>query len=151
MRTLKMMVDNGFKVGLSDHSRSNTAAIMAVAMGATVIEKHLCLDRSLGGADAKFSLEPSEFREMVLAVREASTALGNVQYGCRGAEKSSYQYRRSLWIVRDMKAGQVITEDDVAVLRPNHGVAPNQLSAIIGRKVKSKVVANTPLSMELLK
>jgi len=151
MRTLRMMVDMGFKVGLSDHSLDNTAAVMAVALGATVIEKHLCLRRALGGPDAAFSLEIPEFAAMVKAVRAAAAALGNVQYGCREAEQSSYQYRRSLWIVRDMKAGQVITKDDVAVLRPNHGIAPNQLSAILGRKVKAKVAANTPVSMELFK
>lgn len=150
METLSALIKLGYKVGLSDHSLNSTAAIMAVALGATVIEKHLCLRRNLGGPDAAFSLEPYEFKQMVGAVRQAAAARGQVTYGCRESEKSSYHYRRSLWFVRDMVPGQPIREEDIAVLRPNYGIAPDQYSAIIGRRVKAAVAANTPVDLELL-
>lgn len=150
METLTALIKLGYKVGLSDHSKHHIAAVMAVALGATVIEKHLCLDRNFGGHDAAFSLEPDEFKHMVWALRQAAAARGQVTYGCRESEKNSYQYRRSLWFVRDMSPGQPISEKDLGVLRPNYGVAPDQLCDIIGKRVKAAVAANTPVTMELL-
>lgn len=149
MRTVATMA-KAFKVGLSDHSLSATAAIMAVTLGATVIEKHLCLSRALGGPDAAFSLEPHEFHYMVDKCREAAAALGYTTFGCREAERDSYQYRRSIWTVRDIQPGQAIQAEDLAILRPNYGLDPSKWDSIIGVKAKMGIPAFSPMAMEFL-
>lgn len=151
LETMVRMKNHEFHVGLSDHSLSNVAAISAVALGAIVIEKHLTLSRADGGADAKFSLEPAEFAELVKDCRAAAKAMGTVQFGCRDSEKDSYQYRRSLWLVKNVKAGQVITEDDIAILRPNYGANPSCFDIFVGMKAGQDLKAGTPLLANLLK
>jgi N-acetylneuraminate synthase len=150
LQTMVRLKHYNFHIGLSDHSLDNTAAIAAVALGAIVIEKHLTLSRADGGSDAKFSLEPDEFAAMVQACRAAAKAMGTVQFGCRESEKTSFQYRRSIWVVKDVKEGQVITADDIAVLRPNYGVAPCYWDKIVGSTAKYDLAANSPMLLEYL-
>jgi pseudaminic acid synthase len=150
--TLNDMRQCGFKVGLSDHSLSPLIPAMAVTLGATVIEKHLCLDRSKGGIDSAFSLEPDEFAKMVDQCRAAYAALGNEPlYGCRDSEQTSQQYRRSLWVVRAVKRGDLLTKSDIAILRPNYGIEPKHLANAIGKEAIVDIPANTPLDWKLLK
>lgn len=138
------------RVGLSDHTLGHTAAVAAVALGATVIEKHFTLSRADGGPDAAFSAEPAEFAALVQACRDAHAALGAVHYGPTDAERGSLQFRRGLWVVRDLKAGEAITEQHVRSLRPARGLAPKHLPEVIGRTCITDVPCGTPLSWEML-
>lgn len=151
LETLTRLKHHDFHVGLSDHSLDSTAAIAAVALGAIVVEKHFTMSRADGGPDAKFSLEPDEFAAMAKTCRTAAKAMGTVQFGCRDSEKDSYQYRRSLWLVKDIKAGQTITEDHIAILRPNYGANPNCFDIFVGMKAQRAMKAGTPLLMNDLK
>jgi N-acetylneuraminate synthase len=137
-------------VGLSDHTLGTTAAVAAVAIGATVVEKHLTLDRDAGGPDAAFSLEPDEFALMVTAVREAEAALGTVRYGPAEREAASLAFRRSLFVVADVSAGEILTEASVRSIRPGHGLAPRHLDAVLGRVAAGPIERGTPLSWDLL-
>jgi N-acetylneuraminate synthase len=140
----------GVPVGLSDHTLGTTAAVAAVAIGATAVEKHLTLDRDAGGPDAAFSLEPDEFAVMVAAVREAEDALGTVRYGPAARERASLGFRRSLFVVADVVAGEALTEASVRSIRPGHGLAPKHLDEVIGRVAAVPIERGTPLSWELL-
>lgn len=123
------------KVGVSDHSMTNTIPMTAVALGATVVEKHFILDRSLGGIDSAFSLNPEEFASMVKAVREVEQTLGTVTYEVSDKDKGR---RRSLYVAEDVKAGEVVTEKNVRSVRPGFGLPPKYLPEVIGKKfVKS--------------
>ncbi|MEI4233355.1 pseudaminic acid synthase [Roseovarius sp. D22-M7] len=135
----------GVPVGLSDHTLDNTTAIASVALGAAVIEKHLTLDRTGGGPDDSFSLEPADFAELCHGARTAWEAVGQVDYGRKSSEAANVKFRRSLYFVRDMKAGQVITEDCVRSVRPGYGMAPKYLDEVIGRRVVRDVAAATPV------
>ena len=121
----------GVKVGLSDHSMTNTIPMAAVAMGATVVEKHFILDRALGGIDSAFSLNPEEFASMVKAVREVETALGKVNYEVSDADKGR---RRSLYVAEDVKAGDIVTEQNVRSVRPGFGLAPKYYNELMGKQ-----------------
>ena len=136
METMRRLLHSNFKVGLSDHSPGIVAPVMAVAMGASVIEKHITLSRGNKGLDNKFSLEPYEFAEMVKACRTAQRALGEPTFGVRPSEKDSEQYKRSIWLVKDIKSGEVVTEQHLAILRPNYGAHPSHFSELIGMKAK---------------
>lgn len=138
----------GVKVGLSDHSMTNAIPMAAVAMGAEVIEKHFILDRSLGGIDSAFSLNPEEFASMVKAVREVETALGRVNYDVSDSDKGR---RRSLYVAEDMKAGDVITEKNVRSVRPGFGLHPKFLPEIIGRKVNRNLEKGERFSLDMIK
>jgi len=129
--------------GLSDHTLDNTTAIASVAMGAAIIEKHFTLDRSGGGPDDSFSLEPKEFAELCNGARTAWSALGKVDYGRKSSERENTKFRRSLYFVKDLKAGQIITADAVRSVRPGFGAAPKHYDLIIGQAVKTDVRANT--------
>lgn len=150
LETLTRLKHHNFHVGLSDHSLDSTAAIAAVALGAIVIEKHFTLSRADGGPDAKFSLEPAEFKAMVRACRSAAKAMGKVHFGCRDSEKDSYQYRRSVWLVKDVRKGQTITEDHLAILRPNYGAHPQCFDIFVGMKARKSMAAGTPMFMNYL-
>ena len=138
---LKTLVDmqNRFKipVGLSDHTLDNTTAIASVSLGACVIEKHVTLDRSGGGADDSFSLEPSEFKALCDGAKTAWEALGKVDYTRKSSEEKNMQFRRSLYFVKDIKAGESITHEHVKSVRPGFGLNPKYLETIIGKKVNS--------------
>lgn len=137
-------------VGLSDHTLGTTAAVTAVALGACVLEKHVTLSRSDPTPDAAFSLEPDELRSMVEAVREAESALGSVRYGPSEREKSSLAFRRSLFVVADVDAGEAFTEENVRAIRPGDGLAPRHLDAVIGRRAVRAVERGTPLTWDLV-
>lgn len=146
LETMHTLKKHNFRVGLSDHSLSSIAAVCAVALGATVIEKHFTLSRADGGSDAKFSLEPHEFADLVRDCRAAAKAMGTVQFGCRKSEESSFQYRRSLWLKKNVKEGQVITEADIAILRPNYGANPACFDIFVGMKARRDMKAGEPLN-----
>lgn len=132
----------GVRVGLSDHTMGCTVPIAAVALGATVIEKHFILDRSLGGIDSAFSMEPNEFAEMVKAVREAHLALGSVTYEL--TEKNRLR-RRSLFAAENIKAGEIFTEKNIRSVRPGHGLHPKYFSKLLNEVAKKDISKGTPL------
>lgn len=150
LETMVRLKNHCFHVGLSDHSLDNTASIAAVALGAIVIEKHFTLSRHDGGLDAAFSLEPKEFYSLVMACHKAAAALGKVHFGCRKSEENSYQYRRSIWLVKDIKAGEVVTEEHLAILRPNYGAHPQYFGIFVGLKARCDTPAGTPMTRNLL-
>lgn len=138
-------------VGLSDHTLDNTTAITSVALGACVIEKHFTLDRSGGGPDDSFSLEPAEMAALCRDSKTAWAALGDVDYGRKSSEIGNVQFRRSLYFVKDIPAGTTITADMVRSVRPGFGLAPKHVHALVGRTVRVDVTANTPTSWDVLK
>jgi pseudaminic acid synthase len=137
-------------VGLSDHSLELAPPVTAVALGACIIEKHFTLSRNLGGADRAFSLEPHEFRTMVDAVRTTEKALGKIRYDVNEKELESRVFRRSLFVVEDMKAGDTFTAQNVRSIRPAHGLAPKYLSEILGRRAATDLERGTPLGWNLV-
>lgn len=138
------------QVGLSDHTMGVGASVAAVALGATVIEKHFTLRRADGGVDSTFSLEPEEMRSLVIETERAWQALGKVSYGPTEKEKASLQFRRSLYIAQDMKAGDVLTPDNVRAIRPGFGLPPKHLPEVLGKPIKTNAAKGTPLSWDLL-
>lgn len=138
------------KVGLSDHTLGIGAAVASIALGATVIEKHFTVARDDGGVDSAFSLEPAEMKQLVEEANRAYQAIGKVHYGISEQEKKSLQFRRSLYIVEDMKAGDVITTKNMRAIRPGLGLAPKYYDLVIGKRMKCDVVRGTPLSFELI-
>jgi len=140
----------GCQVGLSDHTMGMGVSVAAVAMGATVIEKHFTLNRADGGVDASFSLEPHELASLVVETERAWQSLGQVQYGVTAAEQKSLQYRRSLYVVRDMLAGEVFSKDNVRAIRPGRGLAPKHFDAVIGRKARFALSRGTALGWGLV-
>jgi N-acetylneuraminate synthase len=126
----------GVPVGLSDHTMSSTSSIVAVALGATMIEKHVTLRRSDGGPDGAFSLQPEELSELVRDVNEAYLALGEVRFGPTEKEQASLAFRRSLRFVRKMKAGEVISAADIRSIRPSGGLLPHEIELVLGRRVR---------------
>jgi pseudaminic acid synthase len=138
------------EAGLSDHTMGVGASVAAVALGATVIEKHFTLNRGDGGVDSTFSMEPAEMSELVVETLRAWQALGEVHYGCIDAEKRSIQFRRSLYVVRDLKAGDALTADNVRAIRPGHGLPPKYLDRVVGMRVSRDVARGTALAWDLL-
>lgn len=122
------------EVGLSDHTGGIGAAVAAVALGATVIEKHFVLDKNDGGVDAAFSLEPHELTQLVVETKRAWEAVGHVAYGGTQAEEKSKQYRRSIYVCKAIQAGEAFTEDNVKIVRPAFGLAPKHLEAVLGKQ-----------------
>ena len=146
LRTIPDMIQRfGLTVGLSDHTLDNTTAITSVAMGASIIEKHFTLDRSSGGPDDSFSLEPAELAALCKDSKTAWTALGSVDYGRKSSEQGNVKFRRSLYFVKDLDQGQVLTADAVRSVRPGFGMAPKHLGNIIGKRTLTAVKANTPV------
>lgn len=140
----------GALVGLSDHSTGWVAPVVAVSLGAVMIEKHLTLDRAAGGVDSHFSLEPDEFRELVVAVRRAESMLGQPTYGPGVAEEGSVAFRRSLYVVEDVAAGERLTTANVRSIRPGHGLAPRFAPVVLGRRTTRAVGRGTPVSWDLV-
>jgi N-acetylneuraminate synthase len=138
------------QAGLSDHTTGIGVSIAAVALGATVIEKHFVLDRNEGGVDAEFSLEPTEMQQLVEETARAWTALGKVHYGVTDKEIASRKHRRSLYISADLPAGTVLTAENLRAIRPGLGLAPKYLELVLGRQVKADVKRGTALSWDLL-
>ena len=151
LRTIADMRDLfGCEIGLSDHTMGIGAAIAAVAVGATVIEKHFTLSRADGGVDSTFSLEPAELASLVVESRRAWQALGGIHYGPTAAEEQAVLRRRSLYISKDMKAGDIFTEDNLRRIRPGHGLPPKYYETVLGRRIKNDKKAGTPLSWEII-
>ncbi len=136
--------------GLSDHTMGNTVPVVATCFGAKIIEKHFILDKSIGGPDASFSMDEQEFTEMVKAVREAEKAIGKVDYTLTEKQKKGRVFSRSLYVVEDIKAGEVITEKNVRSIRPGFGMHPKFFCSILGKEVLTDVSRGTPLSFELI-
>jgi N-acetylneuraminate synthase len=137
-------------IGLSDHTHGSAASVAAIAMGASVIEKHFTLARSDGGPDAAFSLEPAEFANLVRDCKEAWKALGRVHYDVLGSERGSLLFRRSLYVSRDVKAGEVISRDNVRSIRPGNGLAPAHLDEVLGRPAARDLARGEPLAWDML-
>ncbi|MCO5233143.1 MAG: pseudaminic acid synthase [Chitinophagales bacterium] len=142
--------DFGVKVGLSDHTLGITVPVVAVAMGATVIEKHFILDRAIGGPDASFSLNEKEFTEMVSAVRQAEKAIGIESYELTEKQKAGKAFSRSLYVAEDIKAGEIITEKNVRSVRPGFGLHPKYLNSILGQKANSNLKKGDAFSLEMI-
>ncbi len=140
----------GVPVGLSDHTLGIAMPVAAVALGASIIEKHFTLARRDGGPDSAFSLEPNEFRQMVEAVRAARRALGCVYYGISPHERENRAFRRSLYVVKDVGQGEPFTPENVRSIRPANGLPPKHLAEVLGRGASRAIAAGTPLSWELI-
>jgi pseudaminic acid synthase len=133
-------------VGLSDHTLTTETAVASVALGAKIIEKHFCLDRTKGGVDSGFSLEPSEFKELVRQVKNVSKAVGKPGYKVGKREKENLIFRRSLFVVKDIKAGEEFTRENIRCIRPGYGLSPKHLQEILGKKAKQDIKRGTPIS-----
>ncbi len=140
----------GCEAGLSDHTMGVGVAVASVALGASVIEKHFTLSRADGGVDSAFSMEPDEMRSLVIETERAWQALGAISYGPTAAEIKSLVFRRSLYIVRDLQCGDVLTAENIRAIRPGLGLPPKYLDILLGRRVATSVKKGTPLSWELL-
>ena len=139
----------GVSVGLSDHSAGSIASVVAVSMGACVIEKHVKLE-GVDSADSAFSMPMDEFAEMVTAVHDAKAIFGDVHYGPTEGEMANLKFRRSLFAVKDIEAGELITEDNVRSIRPSNGASPKYLHEIIGKKAVRPLKKGTPVSMAFI-
>jgi N-acetylneuraminate synthase len=137
-------------VGLSDHTLGIAVAVTAVALGACIVEKHITLSRSQSGPDSAFSLEPQEFKAMVEAVRIAERALGVVGFGVGAHEESSRIFRRSLFVVEDVKQGELFDANNVRSIRPGHGLHPRYLPEVLERRAACNIERGTPLSWDLI-
>ena len=151
LRTIPNLADT-FKtvVGLSDHTLGISVPITSVALGAKIIEKHFILDKSLGGPDAAFSMEPDEFKVMVNFVREVEKALGEVSYDLTEKMKKSREFSRSLFAVKDIKAGETFTEENIRSIRPGYGLPPKYLKDVLGKKALIDLVKGTPLNFNFI-
>lgn len=151
LRTIPDMAARfGMVTGLSDHTLDTATAVASVALGASIIEKHFTLDRTGGGPDDSFSLEPADFAALCRDARTAWEALGRVDYGRKSSEQGNVIFRRSLYFVRPMKAGQVIQPEDIRSVRPGFGMAPKEWDRVIGRRVTRDVGYATPVTAEVL-
>lgn len=151
LRTIPDMIARfGLVTGLSDHTLDNTTAITSVAMGASIIEKHFTLDRNGGGPDDSFSLEPGEMAALCRDSKTAWAAMGQVDYGRKSSEQGNAQFRRSLYFVKPLRAGERVTPDSVRSVRPGFGIAPKHLDQIIGATVLRDVAENTPVSFDVI-
>jgi pseudaminic acid synthase len=137
-------------VGLSDHTMDIAVPVAAVALGACIIEKHFTLSRSLKGPDSAFSLEPAEFKAMVQAVRVAEQSLGEIHFGLTDSERSSRVFRRSLFVVRDVKQGETFSEENIRSIRPGHGLHTRHLTHIVGKCASRDIERGTPLNWDLV-
>jgi len=140
----------GCEVGLSDHTMGVGVSVASVAFGATVIEKHFTVSRADGGVDSAFSMEPAEMAQLVVETERAWQALGRVSYGPTASEQNSLQYRRTLYVVKDLKMGEVLTRENLRAIRPGNGLPPKYLPVLLGRRVVKDVKMGTPMSWELL-
>lgn len=140
----------GCEVGLSDHTMGVGVAVASVALGATVIEKHVTLSREDGGVDAAFSMEPDELRALVIETERAWQALGQVSYGPTEKEKASLVFRRSLYFAEQLEEGDEITERHIRAIRPGYGLAPKYIDMLIGRKANKKILKGTPVTWDAL-
>ena len=149
--TIRDMADK-FKVpiGLSDHTLSIAIPVAAVPLGVSIIEKHITLSRDIKGPDSEFSIEPTEFKEMVDAIRASELALGRVHYGANEEESKSLIFRRSLFVVKDVRKGDTLTSENIRSIRPSYGLPPKYVDKILGNKAARNIKKGTPLSWDLI-
>ncbi len=140
----------GCEVGLSDHTPGIGVAVAAVALGATVIEKHFTLSRAEGGVDSAFSLEPAEMKALLIETNYTWKALGRIQYGPTDAEKSSLQFRRSIYVIENLKAGEILTQGNIRLIRPGLGMEPKFFDLIIGKKVNRDLRLGTAMKWDYI-
>jgi len=151
LRTLVDMQNRfGLVTGLSDHTIDNTTAITSVALGASIIEKHVTLDRNGGGPDDSFSLELKELKQLCVGAKTAWESLGKIDYGRKSSEQGNVKFRRSLYFIKDIKEGEVITKEHVRSIRPGYGLPPKYLNDIIGKKSKHAVAKGAAVTDELV-
>ena len=151
LRTIPDMMQRfGLVTGLSGHTLDNTTAITSVALGASIIEKHFTLNRNGGGPDDSFSLEPAELAALCRDSKTAWAALGQVDYGRKSSEQGNAKFRRSLYFVKNMSIGEILTPDSVRSLRPGYGLKPKELDRIIGRKLATNVFFGQPVKMNCI-
>lgn len=151
LRTMVDMKDRfDVPVGLSDHSMGSLGAVAAVAMGASVIEKHFCLSRAVENPDSSFSMEPGEFQKMVEEIRTVERAMGTVHYGATEEEKENVVFRRSVFAVRDIRAGETLTEENIRIIRPGYGLKPKFYREVLGKKAASEIKRGTPIREEYI-
>lgn len=139
------------QVGLSDHTGGIGAAIGAIALGATVVEKHFTLSRAEGGVDAAFSLEPDELKSLVVESERVFQALGKVNYGVQEVEKSSLRFKRSIYVVKDINEGDLLNAENVRIIRPGDGLKPKYINKVIGKNALIKLKRGTPLTWDVIK
>ncbi len=140
----------GTIVGLSDHTLGSSVSIASVALGARIIEKHFILDKSLGGPDAAFSMEPTEFKQMVDSIRMVEKALGKVSYELSPKVQKSREFSRSLFVVQDMEQGQIFSRDNIRSIRPGFGLHPQYLPTILGKRAATAIAKGTPLAWTMV-
>ena len=151
LKTMQNMGETfGVPFGLSDHSIGSVGAVTAVALGASIIEKHFCIDRSIENPDSSFSMNPAEFKQMVCDIRQAEKAIGCVKYGPSEQEKSSQVFRRSIFCVRDIKKGEKITSENARIIRPGYGLSPKYYNDILGQIALTDIERGTPLKLSLI-
>lgn len=151
LRTIPYLAGRfGVTAGLSDHTLGVEMPLAAVALGARIIEKHFCLSRAAGGPDASFSLEPDEFRAMVTGVRKVEQGLGTVSFATTEHQQASLAFRRSLFVVADMRAGEPFTEANVRSIRPANGLHPREYASVLGRRAARDIARGTPLAHDLI-
>lgn len=151
LRTIPNLAETfGVISGLSDHTMGTTASVAAVALGGSVIEKHFTLARADGGPDSAFSLEPAEFTRLVEDCKGAWAALGQIRYDLKGSEAGNIVYRRSLYVTRDVRAGETLTEANVRSIRPGYGLAPKHLPEVLGRRAARDLARGEPLAWAMV-
>ena len=152
LRTLVDMAERfGLVTGLSDHTLDNTTALASVVLGGCLVEKHFTLDRRAGGPDDSFSLEPGELAQLCRSARDAWAALGKVDYGLKASERSNAKFRRSIYVVSDVRRGDKVTMDNVRTVRPGFGLACKHLDEVLGQEFQSDVCAGTALTWSMVK
>ncbi|MDD3223509.1 MAG: pseudaminic acid synthase [Clostridium sp.] len=152
LKTIPNMAETfGLTVGISDHTLGSAVSVAAVALGAKVVEKHFTLDRSLGGPDSKFSMEPDEFNDMVKSIRQVEKALGKVTYDLTEKQIKSREHSRSLFVVKDIKAGETFTKENVRSIRPGFGVKTKYINEFLGKKAKVDIKKGTPVCWNIKK
>lgn len=151
LRTIPHMRDLfNCEIGLSDHTMGIGVSVAAIAFGSTVIEKHFCLSRAEGGVDSAFSLEPHEFKSLVVESERAWQSLGNIYYGILPAEQKSLNYKRSLYAIKDISEGEKFSKENVRVIRPGDGLHPKYYDIFLGKTAKKRIAKGTPLTFDLL-
>jgi pseudaminic acid synthase len=151
LKTIPDMISRfGLVTGLSDHTLDNTTSIASIALGASIIEKHFTLSRQGGGPDDSFSLEPKELADLCAGCKTAWSAMGSINYAKKASEAGSTKYRRSLYFVADLKAGEKISADNIKSIRPGMGLAPKYYDSVIGKKVLIDVTRGTPVQLDQL-
>ena len=146
----KMSEDFNCITGLSDHTLSNITAVTSVALGAKIIEKHFILDKSINSPDSAFSLDEKEFKQLVDDIRTVEKALGKIDYNISQAGQKNRHFMRSLYVIKDIKKGDIFTSENIGSYRPNLGISPKYYNEILGRKAVKDIKANTPLKKELI-